>query len=49
MILTSATVQGGTTIRLSGYKFNGASQNNAYGDDFQGCHLITHRWQSFTS
>ena len=35
VILTSATIQGGTTIKLSGFKFNGASQNNAYGDDFQ--------------
>ena len=35
VILTSATIQGGTTIKLSGFKFNGASQNNSYGDDFQ--------------
>ena len=35
VILTSATIQGGTTIKLSGFKFNGVSQNNAYGDDFQ--------------
>ncbi len=35
VVLTSATIQGGTTIKLSGFKFNGASQNNAYGDDFQ--------------
>ena len=25
----------GTTIEVNGYNFNGASQNNAYGDDFQ--------------
>jgi hypothetical protein len=25
----------GATITLNGFKFNGASQNNAYGDDFQ--------------
>jgi hypothetical protein len=35
VVLTAATVQGGTTVKLNGFKFNGASQNNAYGDDFQ--------------
>ena len=35
VLLTAATIQGGTTIKLSGFKFNGASQDSAYGDDFQ--------------
>lgn len=35
VLLNSATLQRGTTITLSGHKFNGVSQNNAYGDDFQ--------------
>jgi hypothetical protein len=35
VLLTSATLQRGSTIRLSGFKFNGASQNNAYGSNFQ--------------
>ncbi len=35
VILTSATIQGGTTIKLSGFKFNGVSQDSMYGDDFQ--------------
>jgi hypothetical protein len=30
-----ATFTKGTTVVLQGYNFNGASQNNAYGDDFQ--------------
>jgi len=34
-ILTSTVLSRGTTIRLSGFKFNGASQANAYGDDAQ--------------
>ena len=33
--LTNAVYQRGRTYLLQGYKFNGASQNNAYGDDFQ--------------
>jgi len=35
VILSAATLQRGSTLTLSGHKFNGASQNNAYGDDFQ--------------
>ena len=34
-LLTSAVLSRGSTILLFGYKFNGASQTNAYGDDFQ--------------
>jgi len=34
-ILTSAVISRGTTFRLSGFKFNGASQANSYGDDAQ--------------
>jgi hypothetical protein len=34
-ILTSSVYQRGHTYRIAGFKFNGASQNNAYGDDFQ--------------
>jgi hypothetical protein len=33
--LRSSTLQRGSSIKLFGSKFNGASQNNAYGDDFQ--------------
>ena len=35
MLLGNAVLQGGSTILLNGRMFNGASQNNAYGDDFQ--------------
>lgn len=37
VVLPSArpTFTRGTTVVLHGYNFNGASQNNAYGDDFQ--------------
>jgi hypothetical protein len=35
VLLASATLQRGTTIRLNGSKFNGVSQNNAYGSNFQ--------------
>ena len=35
VLLTSTVFQAGQTYTLSGFKFNGASQNNAYGDDFQ--------------
>jgi len=34
-ILTSAVINRGSTIRLAGSRFNGASQTNAYGDDAQ--------------
>lgn len=33
--LSVLVLQRGSTIRISGYKFNGASQNNAYGANFQ--------------
>jgi hypothetical protein len=35
LILSSAIFSRGQTYTLHGFKFNGASQNNAYGDDFQ--------------
>lgn len=35
LISGTATVQRGQTYTFHGYKLNGASQNNAYGDDFQ--------------
>jgi hypothetical protein len=35
VILPNLLLNPGTTITLFGYKFNGATQNNAYGDDFQ--------------
>ena len=35
VLLGNAVLQGGSTILLNGRMFNGASQNNAYGDDFQ--------------
>ena len=34
-LLTTAALSRGSTILLFGYRFNGASQANAYGDDFQ--------------
>ena len=34
-ILSSAVINRGSTLRLAGFRFNGASQNNAYGDDVQ--------------
>jgi hypothetical protein len=34
-VVTSAVLSRGTTLRLAGYKFNGASQANFYGDDAQ--------------
>ncbi len=35
ILLSHTTLTHGTTVLLNGFKFNGASQNNAYGDDFQ--------------
>jgi hypothetical protein len=35
VLLGAATLSRGRTYNLPGFKFNGASQNNAYGDDFQ--------------
>lgn len=35
LILSSAIFSRGQSYTLHGFKFNGASQNNAYGDDFQ--------------
>ena len=35
VLLRNAVFARGTTILLNGFKFNGATQNNAYGDDFQ--------------
>ncbi len=35
VLFTSAVISRGTTFRLQGFKFNGASQANAYGDDAQ--------------
>ncbi|MGC2111156.1 MAG: hypothetical protein WA655_16690 [Candidatus Korobacteraceae bacterium] len=35
VLLSAATLQHGTTVLLNGFKFNGASQDGAYGDDFQ--------------
>lgn len=35
VLLRSTVLTRGATIVLNGFKFNGASQNNAYGDDFQ--------------
>ena len=35
VLLTNIVFSRGSTILLNGAKFNGASQNNAYGDDFQ--------------
>lgn len=35
MLLTNPTLQRGSTVRFNGFKFNGASQNNAYGNNFQ--------------
>ena len=34
-LLTTAVISRGSSFRLSGFKFNGASQNSAYGDDAQ--------------
>jgi len=34
-ILTSAVITRGSTFRLAGFRFNGASQDSAYGDDAQ--------------
>ena len=34
-VLLQRQLKRGTTVKLSGFKFNGVSQNNAYGDDFQ--------------
>ena len=34
-LLTNAVYTRGTTFLLNGHRFNGASQNNAYGDDLQ--------------
>jgi hypothetical protein len=35
VLLPNLTLTHGTAVRLNGTNFNGASQNNAYGDDFQ--------------
>ena len=35
VLLPNITLTHGTTVLLNGRNFNGASQNNAYGDDFQ--------------
>ncbi len=35
LLLPNITMKHGTTVLLNGTNFNGASQNNAYGDDFQ--------------
>jgi hypothetical protein len=35
VLLGTSVLTRGSSILLSGFKFNGASQNNAYGDDFQ--------------
>jgi len=35
VLLVNATMTHGTTVLLNGRNFNGASQNNAYGDDYQ--------------
>lgn len=35
VLLTNITLQRGSTVRFNGFKFNGASQNNAYGNNFQ--------------
>jgi len=35
VLLSNLVFTHGTTVRLNGSNFNGASQNNAYGDDFQ--------------
>jgi hypothetical protein len=35
LLLPNITMTHGTTVLLNGTNFNGASQNNAYGDDFQ--------------
>jgi hypothetical protein len=35
VLLSNTSLVRGTTVKLSGFKFNGVSQNNAYGDDFQ--------------
>jgi hypothetical protein len=35
VLLKNTTYQAGSSYVLNGTKFNGASQNNAYGDDFQ--------------
>ena len=35
ILLPSLTMHHGTTVKLSGFNFNGASQNNFYGDDYQ--------------
>jgi hypothetical protein len=35
LLLSNLVFSRGSTILLNGSKFNGASQNNAYGDDFQ--------------
>ena len=35
LLLPSITMTHGTTVKLNGTNFNGASQNNFYGDDYQ--------------
>jgi len=35
VLLENTTLRRGSTVRLSGFKFNGVSQNNAYGAGFQ--------------
>jgi hypothetical protein len=35
LLLSNLVFSPGSTVRLNGTNFNGASQNNAYGDDFQ--------------
>lgn len=35
VLLTNLVFSRGSTVKINGSKFNGATQNNAYGDDFQ--------------
>ncbi|MGB8887012.1 MAG: hypothetical protein WCC87_09840 [Candidatus Korobacteraceae bacterium] len=35
LLITNLTMHANTTYKFSGFKFNGVSQDNAYGDDFQ--------------
>jgi hypothetical protein len=35
LLITNFTMHANTTHKFSGFKFNGATQDNAYGDDFQ--------------
>ena len=35
VLLTNLVFSRGATVKINGSKFNGATQNNAYGDDFQ--------------